>query len=76
MQERTMKKPVLDLQHNVQLRVAISHNAAFTSFYDTIQGQPGRNCKLDCLTDPVTGLQSLSLNVGDLSELCSDLPVH
>jgi hypothetical protein len=59
-----MKKPVLDLQHNMQLRVAISHNAALTSLYDTIQGQPGRNCKLDCLTDALRGQQILSLNVG------------
>jgi hypothetical protein len=52
-----------DLQHNVQVGAAISHNAAFTSPYYSIQTQPsGVVFKLARLIGAVTGEQSLSVD--------------
>jgi hypothetical protein len=66
--------PVPDLQHVVQLGAALSRNAALTGLHFTIQGHPGNDFKLHCLTDGLTGLQSLSMHVVQCSAPCCGLP--
>jgi hypothetical protein len=66
--------PVPDFQHVVQLGAALSHNAALTGLHFTVQGHPGDDFKLDCLTDGLTGLQSLSMHVVQCSAPCCGLP--
>jgi hypothetical protein len=58
------KRSAPDLEHIMQLGAALSHNAALTSLHFTIQGQPRGYFDLNCLTVGLTGLQSLSMNVG------------
>jgi hypothetical protein len=64
-----------DLQHDVQVGAAISHNAALTSPHYSIQGQPSVEFKLACLTDAGTGEQSLSVDTWYGSARWSNLPI-
>jgi Leucine-rich repeat (LRR) protein len=72
---RLFEGQVPESQHFEQLGEALSHNTALTRLELKIHGQAYQGFDLEGLTDSLTGLQSLTLNVGWYNGVQMPIPI-